>query len=219
MQRRIVKDPSHSTARVQSRQTQAERRGASERKLLLATAELIVDRGLESASLSAIASRAGVSHSLVTHLFGSKLGMIERLNELVDEFYRSSINRVPGGTGLETLTELAEQYLRLTTGPDPLGRVHLVLWTEAIARTSEIRSSRIDWDRHFRRSIAGLISQGISDGSISGQIEPKTTSLVIVGLLRGAALQLILDERAGTLADVGKTTVRMISTVLGGKQL
>jgi AcrR family transcriptional regulator len=207
-----------STAKRPSRRlTQAERREASERKLLLATAEIIVERGLESASLSAIANRAGVSHALVTHHFGSKLAMIERLNDLVDEFYRTRLNGVPRDSGLKTLSGFVEQYLRLATGSDPLGRVHLVLWTEAIARTSEIRSSRIDWDRHFRRSVARFISLGISDGSISSHIDPNSTSLIIVGLLRGVALQLILDERAGTLSDACQATVATITSVLGGK--
>ena len=215
MQRRVVKDaaPSNINSR---RLTQAERRRASERKLLFACAEIIVERGLENAPLSAIADRAGVSHALVTHLFGSKLGMIERLNDLVDEFYDINLKNWPRETGLETLTEFAEQYLKLATGTDPLGRVHLVLWTEAIAGTSEIRPSRIEWDRHFRRGVARMISTGISDGSIPEQIDPRATSLVVVGLLRGVALQLVLDRRAATLAIASKTTMRMIRSAVGG---
>jgi AcrR family transcriptional regulator len=171
----------------------------------------------ESASLSAIAERAGVSHALVTHLFGSKLSMIERLSDLVDEFYESNVNNEPCDTGLETLTEFAEQYLKLATGNDPLGRVHLVLWTEAIARTSEIRPSRIAWDRHFRQGIAEIISVGVADGSIPNGLNPRSTALVIVGLLRGVALQLLLDERAGTLAAVSKIIVQLITTVVGAE--
>jgi AcrR family transcriptional regulator len=54
------------------RRSQRERRTDSEHKLLRATAELIVEHGLGSLSLAAIGQRAGTSHSLVNHLFGTR---------------------------------------------------------------------------------------------------------------------------------------------------
>jgi AcrR family transcriptional regulator len=73
------------------RRTQQERRAESERKLLEATAELIVERGFGQLSLTAIGQRAGCSHALVNHLFGTKAVLIERLNDTVDDLYRSRI--------------------------------------------------------------------------------------------------------------------------------
>jgi AcrR family transcriptional regulator len=190
------------TATPTRRRTQTERRQLSERKLLLATAELIVERGLDNASVADIARRAGYSHALVTHLFGTKLDMIERLNELVDEFYAAEMVPSSGGSGLTLLTDFASLYLKLATGSDPLGRVHLVLWTEAIAGTSDIRPSRVAWDRHFRQGVTAMIRQGISDGSIPGHVDAATTALVVVGTLRGIALQLLLDPAAARSSSI-----------------
>jgi AcrR family transcriptional regulator len=75
-------------SQVRRRRTQPERRAESEQRLPPATAELIVERGFGQLSLSAIGERAGYSHALVNHLFGTKAALIERLNDIVDELYR-----------------------------------------------------------------------------------------------------------------------------------
>ena len=63
------------------RRTQAERRDESERRLLRAAAELLVERGVKAATFENIAQRAGYSRGLVTERFGSKQGLIEALIE------------------------------------------------------------------------------------------------------------------------------------------
>jgi AcrR family transcriptional regulator len=196
------------------RRTQTERRQLSERKLLLATAELIVERGLDNASLADIARRAGYSHALVTHLFGTKLDMIERLNELVDGFYTAEMATRSGASGLTRLTDFASRYLELATGSDPLGRVQLVLWTEAIAGTSDIRPSRVAWDRHFRQGVTAMIRQGMTDGSVPGHVDATTTALVIVGMLRGIALQLLLDAAAARPSSIRRAVPAAIQRLL-----
>jgi AcrR family transcriptional regulator len=193
--------------RAPVRRTQAERRAESERRLLVATAELVVERGLAGSSLAEIGARAGLSHALVTHLFGSKLGLVERLNDLVDEFYSERIGAVVHDRhGVEALTELARSYLALVTGADVRGRVHLVLWAEALAGAAEIRPSRLTWDRRFRAGVGQVLRDGVADGSIRSDLDPTTTAVVVVGLLRGVAMQLLLDPDAADLA-VAQTAV------------
>ncbi len=186
----------------QRRRTQAERRAESDRRLLQATAELVVERGVEGASLAEIGRRAGYSHSLVHHRFGSKDALIERLNdEAVEQFSEATVRRIEGLRGADAVSAVAETYLGMVQGPDPVSRVHLVVWGEAVAAGADKRPYRVTWDRYFRTSLATLIRGGIDDGSIRGDLDPEAGAVVVVGLLRGVALQFMLDPTSGNRAS------------------
>lgn len=200
---------------VRLRRTQAERRAESDRRLLRATAELVVERGIEGASLAAIGRLAGYSHSLVHQRFGSKDALIERLNtEAVRMFTSSTVGQVGTARGAEAVRVVAQTYLDMVHGPDPIARVHLVVWSEAVARGSGKRPYRASWDRLFRSSLAALIAGGIADGSIRPDIEPDAAAVIIVGLLRGVALQLLLDPAAGSVTASREVVLKHLDRML-----
>ncbi|MCW2856722.1 MAG: TetR family transcriptional regulator [Marmoricola sp.] len=183
--------------------------------MLQATAELVVERGVEGASLAEIGRRAGYSHSLVHHRFGSKDALIERLNtEAVATFSDATAGRIDGLCGADAVAAVAETYLGMVQGPDPVSRVHLVVWGEAVAGGADKRPYRVTWDRYFRTSLATLIRGGIADGSIRDDLDPDAVAVVVVGLLRGVALQFMLDptsgNRAGALGTVTGTLDAML---------
>ncbi|MCW2856723.1 MAG: transcriptional regulator, TetR family [Marmoricola sp.] len=180
--------------RTDVRRTQAERRAESERRLLQATAELIVERGLENTSLADIGRRAGASHAAVNHRFGSKEELVDRVVDEASLFYvRAARDRIGRHTGYEALVEICLLYLDLVDGPDPLGRVHIVLWSAAVAHTAPQRSTHLDTDRTFRTFLAGLITEGIEQGTIDPGVDAHDFAITIVGMLRGVSMQVLLD--------------------------
>lgn len=174
-----------------------QRRAESEGRLLTATAALIVERGLNNMSLAEIGKRAGYSHALVNHLFGTKAALIERLNKVVDDFYWEHTKHAMDQEGVDSVLTLIEVYLRLVTGDDPIGRVHVVLWAEAIAGTPEIRPSRALWDQHFREGVAALVARSVRE--TGRQVDVDATAFMIVSLLRGVAMQLLVDPTSMSL--------------------
>lgn len=190
---------SGTRTRQRPRRTQAERRAESDRRLLHAAAELVVERGIEGTSLAEIGRRAGYSHGLVHHRFGSKEALVERLNAEAVRMFTDITSAAVGSTrGLPALRIVADAYLDLVQAPDPLGRVHLVVWTEAIARASERRSYRVAWDRYFRSAFAQLIRDAREDGTVRDDVDPDAIAMVLVGMLRGVALQLMLEPERAT---------------------
>jgi AcrR family transcriptional regulator len=176
------------------RRTQAERRAESERRLLRASAELIVERGLEHTSLADIGRRAGASHAAVNHRFGSKDELVDRLiEEAGGRYTAAAVERITGRHGIDALLALCELYLELVTSPDPYGRVHVVLWSEAIAHTAGRRAAHADWDRRLRYAIAYWLQDAIDRGEADPAISVPDVALSITGTLRGIAMQLLLD--------------------------
>lgn len=159
----------------------------------------MVERGIEGTSLAEIGRRAGYSHGLVHQRFGSKEALVERLNsEAVRLFTDAALAAIGDARGLAALRVVADTYLDLVQSPDPLGRVHLVVWTEAIARASERRSYRVAWDRYFRSAFAQLIRDALEDGTVRADVDPDAMATVVVGMLRGVALQLMLEPASAT---------------------
>lgn len=196
------------------RRTQEQRRADSERRLLAATAELVVDRGFAGLSLAAIGERAGCSHALVNHLFGSKAALIERLKDEVDDLYRRHISlAVQGREGVDAVVALTQGYLCLVTSDDPVARVHVILWAQAVAGSAELRDSRVEWDRHFRAGVAEVIAQAI--GGSGDDAFPETTSFVIVGLLRGIVMQHLLDPTGVPLTAAIEGVADAVRGLLG----
>jgi hypothetical protein len=93
-------------------------------------------------------------------------------------------------------------YLSLVTSDDSMARVQVVLWAQAIAGAPELRASRIDWDRHFRAEVAELIARATGKAKVDKGC--RTTSFILVGLLRCVAMQQLLDPASVRLpAAVG----------------
>lgn len=199
-----------STPETAVRRTQAERRAESERRLLMASAELIVEQGLEHTSLADIGRRAGASHAAVNHRFGSKDDLVDRLIEEAGAYYiEEAVSRLGERTGIDALLTVCDLYLEFVDSPHPFGRVHIVLWSEAVAHAAERRAAHLDWDRQFRRAVRGWLRDGIADGTVDAGLPVAQVALSIVATLRGVAMQLLLDPDDTDLA-VAQATVAVV---------
>lgn len=196
------------------RRTQAERRAESEQRLIQASVELIVEQGLENTSLADIGRRAGASHAAVNHRFGSKDELVDRVIEVATAYYAEvAVERIGASTGLEALLAMSDLYLDLVVGADPLGRVHVVLWSEAVSHDASRRGAQIGWDRQFRAFASSLMEDGIAEGTVRSDARIAETAVTIVGALRGIAMQLMLDEGV-SLADAKALVRNLVLTEL-----
>ena len=126
--------------------------------------------------------------------------MIERLNGTVDELYCNHLDPAVGGAeGVEAVVAFVKAYLALVTRSDPTARVHVILWAQAVAGSPDLRDSRIQWDRHFREGVADVVARATGRPVVDPYCE--TTAFVIVGLLRGVAMQHLLDPAAMPLQE------------------
>src|SRR5258705_1164975 len=148
------------------RRTQAQRRAESEERLLRAFAELVVEKGVGQTSLNDIGRRAGSSHTLVLHLFGSRAALLARLTESVERFaWEMGQRSADGRSGRETLLAVATGYLEMVIAEsNPLGRVLVVLSCEAVTGSAELRAWSHQWDTRMRSAFADVVRTGIGDG-------------------------------------------------------
>ncbi|WP_319453955.1 MULTISPECIES: TetR/AcrR family transcriptional regulator [unclassified Mycobacterium] len=181
---------------TEPRRTQEERRVEAEQRLLAAAAELIGELGPSGVTLANIGERAGYSRGLATHHFGSKGAMMQRLVDSVTvEFRREVFAESVSDSALDEAMGLVSAYFQALSHPKPASRARLMLWADAVATGSpDVRPSMVASDREFRDELAKRIERGVSSGEIARSIDPGGLAAVVVGMLRGVALQSMLDD-------------------------
>jgi AcrR family transcriptional regulator len=176
-----------------ARRTQKERREQAEAALLRAAAELVVEHGVRSLTLARVGERAGYSRGLVTHHFGSKQALLERLARASQAGFVPGLDGLP--PGLDRLLRLIEGYLGALGEVGVLNRAFLLLWAEATT-APELAPIFRERDEAFRADLRDDVAAGIADGVIRPDVAPDEVAIAVVGQLRGVGLQRLLDPRA-----------------------
>lgn len=185
-----------------NRRTQEERRNEAEQKLLAAAAELIGEIGPAGVTLANIGERAGYSRGLASHYFGSKGAMMQRLVDTVtDQFQMSVFIEHEADSAMGRLLVLIDTYFQTMADLQPVNRARLVLWANAVAMPStDVRPAMIAADRQFRKALVVGIQRGIDAGECPPDIDPHGLATVIIAMLRGAALESLLDDEVDLAA-------------------
>jgi AcrR family transcriptional regulator len=171
-------------------------RATSERRLLQAFAELIIEKGVQNTTLTDIGQRAGYSHTLVVHLFGSKTGLLNRLTANVEQFYVEWITKAGAGRGgADALTDVITTFVQFVNNTGPNYRVNLALWSESLVGNPDLAQWRRRWDKQFRSTIAGLVRRGVRDGSIRSDVSIPQLAAAVIHHLEGIAVEALAGDR------------------------
>ncbi|WP_103354524.1 TetR/AcrR family transcriptional regulator [Amycolatopsis sp. CA-128772] len=173
-----------------ARRTQQERRDQAEAALLTAAAELVVEQGVRSLTLARVGERAGYSRGIVTHHFGGKQALVERLARATQAGFVPGLEDVP--PGLDRLLRLIGGYLGELGRIGVFTQAFLVLWAEA-ATQPELAPIFRERDAAFRADLREDVEAGIADGTVDPDVRADEVATAVVGQLRGIALQRLLD--------------------------
>ena len=173
--------------------TQQERRDQAEAALLAAAAELVVEQGVRSLTLARVGERAGYSRGIVTHHFGAKQALIERLARATQAGFVPGLDDLP--PGLDRLLRLIDGYLAELDQIGVSNQAFLLLWAEA-ATQPDLAPIFRERDAAFRSDLSDDVEAGIADGTIDPGVSPAEVAIAVVGQLRGIALQRLVDPQS-----------------------
>lgn len=173
------------------------------RRLIVdAALDVLRERGFAGARMADIASRAGTSPALVAYHFGTLSAVLsEALTVAEDKFYADFGHLLAGKSSavakLWTCIDLA------ASGGPAIGDwvLWMEVWVQAL-RDDQVRATREQLDRRWRRTLLDVIEQGHAEGSFSCA-DPAAASFRLASLMDGLAVQL-------ALRDPELTTERMI---------
>ena len=172
------------------RRTQQQRRDQAEAALLDASAELVIEEGVHSLTLARVGERAGYSRGLVTHYFGSKQALLQRLARAAQSGFVTGLDGVPPGLG--RLLRLIDGYIAALGQLRMPNRAFLLLWAEAATAADLARIFR-ERDEAFRAGLREDVAAGIADGTIRPDVAAEETAVAVLAQLRGIGLQRLVD--------------------------
>ncbi len=173
--------------------TQQQRRDQAEAALLNAAAELVVEEGVHSLTLARVGERAGYSRGLLTHYFGSKQALLQRLAHATQSGFVPGLDGMP--PGLDRLLRLIDGYIGALGQLRMPNRAFLLLWAEA-ATTADLARIFRERDEAFRADLREDVAAGIADGTIRPDAAAEEAAVAILAQLRGIGLQRLVDSPA-----------------------
>lgn len=172
--------------------------------MLDAAARLIAEHGSHGTTFARIGEAAGYSRGVITHYFGSKLALLERLTADVQErFMAAVLPASDGGSGLDAVLVITQRYLQAAASPSVAQHAFAVLWAEAATTAVELRPFFLTRDRIARDLLRDVVSQGIEQGSIRADVDPAAFAAGHISWLRAIALEHALDPEGPSLAAIG----------------
>jgi AcrR family transcriptional regulator len=195
--------------RVRTRRTQAERRAASEERLLEAAATLVATRGTARASLGDIAATAGCSRGLPTYLFGSKEGLLLALADYLVARFRTRLFEpaLDNQQGLPALLIWLRVYVDSLRGPELQVRAACVLLGEALGSEPAFLPAINRLHRNVRSMVEHYLREGIEQGEVRSDIDPEAHAALLIGTLRGISLLAVTDPDSLDLDALGTELV------------
>jgi len=178
------------------RKTQEERRGEAEQRLIEAAAAMVSEAGPAKVTVANVGERAGYSRGLVSHHFGSKRVLMQRLVESVTYQFREALfDQQQSSDALGELRTLIDIYFDVVSDLQPINRARLVLWADAVANPSDdIRPAMVIADQEFREEIEKRLHQAIATSQVPPNVNAHGLATVIIAMLRGVALQSLIDD-------------------------
>jgi AcrR family transcriptional regulator len=191
--------------------SQEERTRRSRRAILDAALEIIGEEGYRAMTTTRIEEVAGVSRGLVGYHFGSKRGLTEAVIRHVGELFGEVVvapQAARWGTGFDGVRGLIRGYFgQLGRDPRP-SRAMLILIVESFAAQPELRDAVRALNAALRDSLRDEIQRGQRDGSVRRDVDAALESVLLVGVLRGIAVQWLADPDG---VDLGRAADRAVA--------
>ena len=202
-------------AAAESSLTQAERTALSDRRMLDAAIQLIVERGPEKTTLKALGDASGYSRGLVTYRFGSKAGLFKAVIKQVSEKFAEKVEKAVGRQqGIDAILTTAETYYRFVLASPKDIRAMQILFHLAAEPGSPLTEIVGEVQRKQRDQLAAWIVEGQHSGDINSDLCPETFAAQFSAYTLGMTFFWMLDRRSVDWSTAHETYKENIRTQL-----
>ncbi|MGX9790584.1 TetR/AcrR family transcriptional regulator [Mycobacterium sp. MMS18-G62] len=189
--------------------TQPERVETSNRRLLHAAAELIVEKGWEATTAAEIGRRAGYSRAMVHARYGSK-------DAILEEFLREYVKRLnpdpdPKTSGMQQVLAHFDRIEEIYAEDPELLRAMFVATFEAVKTTSPLRERVRSQLQGGAVKVEVGLRNGIDDGSVRPDVDIEPAVRDITSAVFGIAYQwVVISEEHDLKVELDCMRARLI---------
>ena len=178
-------DPQKLAPEAQSR-TQAERTAISDKAMLAAAVDLILEHGTDKTTLAAIGEKAGYSRGLATYRFGSKAGLFDEVCKFIS---RRWLNYLKDGVGdligIDAMCAALDAFFKFVSESPDDARVLQILYCGAGSPKSEYQQTSASIHQAQLEDVEEWVQAGIDNGTIHGEIDPKSVAAQYIAYISG----------------------------------
>jgi len=178
-------DPQNVAPEAQVR-TQAERTALSDRAMLEAAIELILERGTDKTTLAAIGEKAGYSRGLATYRFGSKAGLFDEVCKSISRRWLDYLRQGVGDKiGIEAMCAALDAFFRFVSDSPREARVLQILYCGAASPQSEYRQTSAKIHQKQQDDVAKWVQAGQRDGSVRADADAHSIAAQYIAYISG----------------------------------
>jgi AcrR family transcriptional regulator len=166
--------------------TQAERTAVSDKAMLDAAVDLILERGTDKTTLQAIGERAGYSRGLATYRFGSKAGLFDAVCKTISRRWLEYLKQGVGDkTGVDAMCAALDAFLKFVSDAPRDARVLQILYCGAASPLSEYRQTSVNIHQRQQDDVVRWVRAGIEQGTIRADADPKSIAAHYIAYIGG----------------------------------
>ena len=166
--------------------TQAERTALSDRAMIEAAIELLLEHGTEKTTLAAIGEKAGYSRGLATYRFGSKAGLYDAVCKAISMRWLDYLKAGVGDkVGIEAMCAALDALFRFgAESPSDL-RVLQILYCAAASPGSAYRQTSVGIHQRQQDDVAEWVRAGQAEGTIRKDADPQSVAAQYIAYISG----------------------------------
>ncbi len=185
-----------STDPIESR-TQAERTAISDKAMIEAAVELILERGTDKTTLQAIGEKAGYSRGLATYRFGSKAGLFDEICKSIGRHWLDYLQAGVGDQiGVEAMCTALDSFFQFVADYPRDARVLQILYCGAASPAAEYRQTAVSIHDRQRKDVAEWVRAGIAQGSIRPDVDADSVAAQYIAYISGMTYLWVIDPES-----------------------
>lgn len=191
---------------AQSR-TQAQRTGISDKAMLDAAIDLILEHGTDKTTLAAIGEKAGYSRGLATYRFGSKAGLFDEVCKSISRGWLDYLQAGVGDKiGIDAMCAALDAFFQFVSDSPREARVLQILYCGAASPKSEYRQTSATIHQRQQDDVADWVRAGQARGSIRASADPKSVAAQYIAYISGMTYLWLINPQS---IDFGKANDEM----------
>lgn len=177
--------------------TQAERTAISDKAMIDACIDLILEHGTDKTTLQAIGEKAGYSRGLATYRFGSKAGLYDEVCKAISRRWLGYLKEDVGDmVGIEAMCIALDSFFRFISDSPRDAQVLQILYCGAASPKSEYRQTSANIHQRQQDDVADWVRAGKAAGEIRQGIDPKSVAAQYIAYISGMTYLWLINPKS-----------------------
>jgi AcrR family transcriptional regulator len=195
--------------------TQAERTAISDRAMLDAAVELVLEHGTEKTTLAMIGEKAGYSRGLATYRFGSKAGLYDTLCKSIGRIWLEYLKRgTEDKIGVDAMCAALDSVYQFVTDSPKEARVLQILHCGSASPGSEFSETSVGIHRRQLSDVVKWVEAGQRDGQVRDDVNADAVAAEYVAYTSGISYLWLISPETFDFENANKAMKHYLRSTL-----